>query len=258
MSDRLQKLEQLVTLLRGPAGCPWDRDQTLSDLRAYLLEEAHEAAAAIDSDNPDELSEELGDLLFQIVFVARICEESGYFDLSSVIERIHAKMVERHPHVFGDEQLPDSAAVRSAWEKRKLRDRQRSILADVPASLPALVAAYRVTQKVSAVGFDWPDVDSVLEKVDEELRELRGEIHSPNAGEGRESLREELGDLLFTIANLSRKLEIDPEAALAAANAKFRRRFQQVEVLVQERGKSLENATLGDLDKIWNEVKAGE
>jgi len=219
----LQKLLDLVARLRAPDGCPWDREQKLADIRAYFLEEAHEVAGAIDGGDWGELAEELGDLLFQIAFIGRLAEEAGAFSLSQVIDRVHHKMVTRHPHVFGDEVLADAQAVRQAWERRKLREEpgRASLLAGVPASLPALLAAYRLTQKAAGVGFDWPDAGAVLAKVDEETAELREAL----AGGDREALREEVGDLLFTLANLARKLDLDPEAALAAANLKFRRRF---------------------------------
>src|SRR4029079_14908947 len=215
----LQKLLDLVTRLRAPDGCPWDREQGLADVRAYLLEEAHEAAGAIDNGDWGEIAEELGDLLFQIAFIGRLAEEAGAFSLSQVVDRVHHKMVARHPHVFGDETLADSQAVRQAWERRKLREEpgRASLLAGVPASLPALLGAYRLTQKAAGVGFDWPDAGAVLAKVDEGI----GELRAAQAAGDREKIQEEVGDLLFTVANLARKLGVDPEAALAGTNRKF-------------------------------------
>jgi ATP diphosphatase len=249
----LQKLLDLVTRLRAPDGCPWDREQGLADLRAYLLEEAHEVAGAIDGGDWGELAEELGDLLFQIAFIGRLAAETGAFSLSQVIDRVHHKMVARHPHVFGDEVLADSQAVRQAWERRKLREEpgRASLLAGVPASLPALLGAYRLTQKAAGVGFDWPDAGAVLAKVDEETAELREAL----AAGDREATREEVGDLLFTLANLARKLDVDPEAALAGTNLKFRRRFEQVEKGLAARGKSTAEATLAEMDALWEEAK---
>jgi MazG family protein len=258
VSDRLRELEQLIVILRGPGGCPWDREQRLSDLRAYILEEAHEVAAAIDSGINRELASELGDLLFQIVFVAKLAEAAGAFDLTQVIRQIQQKMIRRHPHVFGEECLADSAAVREAWERRKLANREQSILAGVPTSLPTLLAAYRMTQKAAAVGFDWPDLESIVAKVEEELAELQAEIAGSGSGHEKKSIREEIGDLIFTVANLARRLEVDPEAALASANEKFKRRFQSLEIRLSERGGSLADATLGELDELWNEVKTDE
>jgi len=252
MAD-LQKLLDLVARLRAPDGCPWDREQVLANLRAYLLEEAHEAAGAIDNADWGEIAEELGDLLFQIAFIGRLAEEAGAFSLSQVVDRVHHKMVARHPHVFGDEVLADSQAVRQAWERRKLREEpdRASLLAGVPASLPALLGAYRLTQKAAGVGFDWPDAGAVLEKVEEEAAELREAL----AAGDREATREEVGDLLFTLANLARKLDVDPEAALAGTNLKFRRRFAQVEKGLAARGKSAAEASLEEMDALWEEAK---
>ncbi len=255
----IAKLRDLVRRLRAPDGCPWDREQTLGDLRAYLLEEAHEAAAAIDSGSSGELREELGDLLFQVVFIARLAEEAGDFDLAGVIDTVHAKMIERHPHVFGDAgPEADAASVRRSWERRKLarEPSSRSLLDGVPGSLPTLTAAYRITQKAAGVGFDWPDVGAVLDKVREELAEVEHEL-TGRRGES-EQLREELGDLLFAVANLARHLEVDPEAALARGNLKFRRRFAAVEQAFRDRGRPLAEATLDEMDEVWEQVKTRE
>ncbi len=291
------KLVDLVGRLRGPGGCPWDREQELADLRAYLLEEAHEAAAALDdvvasggapADGDAcgsggtkaerawrELGDELGDLLFQAAFVIRLGEEAGHLERRRVVDGVHAKMVARHPHVFppaggvadgeGEEEgeteeLEDAAAVSRAWERRKLEQRKlaggeaTSLLAGVPTSLPALLAAYRLTQKAAGVGFDWPDAATVLAKVDEELAELKAEVDAGNT----EGSGEEVGDLLFTVANLARKLGHDPEAALAAANAKFRRRFAAVEAGLKERGRPLAEAELEEMDALWEASKRQE
>ena len=257
----LQKLVDLVARLRAPDGCPWDREQKLADTRAYLLEEAHEAAAAIDGDDGGEIAAELGDLLFQIAFIGRLGEESGAFTLAAAIEAVHQKMVARHPHVFGDEVLADSQAVREAWERRKLRQEpaRGSLLSGVPASLPALLAAYRLTQKAAGVGFDWPRAAAVLAKLEEEIGELRQALASPDGGEetAAAAVREEVGDLLFTVANLARKLGVDPEAALAGTNRKFRQRFGRIEEELAARGKSPADATLAEMDEIWQAAKGG-
>lgn len=258
----LQKLVDLVARLRAPDGCPWDREQSLPDVRAYLLEEAHELAGAIDGGDWEELAEELGDMLFQVAFIARLAEEAGAFRLSQVIDRVHHKMVERHPHVFGSEEagekgsLADAEAVRQAWERRKLQrePKRQSLFSGVPASLPALLAAYRLTQKASGVGFDWPDAAPVLAKAEEEIAELKGALA---AGE-KAGVREEVGDLLFTVANLARKLEVDPEAALAGTNLKFRRRFAHIEGALAADGKTAAEATLEEMDALWEEAKREE
>jgi MazG family protein len=271
----IEKLVALVHRLRAPDGCPWDRQQTLADVRTYLLEEAHEAADAIDRGDHEDLCGELGDLLFQIVFIAVLGSEQKAFDLSQVIDGIHAKMIARHPHVFGEEKLADADAVRQAWETRKARQNQgrRSLLAGVPASVPALLAAYRMTQKAAGVGFDWPNLDGVWAKVHEELAELKevtdqlqlepaeGDPAAGTAKEAsktKEAVREELGDLLFALVNLGRKLDLDPEAALAAANLKFRRRFGGVEEALERQGVLPGEATLQQMDALWDEIKQRE
>lgn len=262
-STDLRPLADLVARLRAPDGCPWDREQRLPDLRAYLLEEAHELAAAIDAGDWRSIAEEAGDLLFQIAFIGRLGEEAGAATLPEAIAGVHAKMVARHPHVFGDKAgdqvLADAGAVRQAWERRKLQHepRRESLFSGVPASLPALLAAYRLTQKAAGVGFDWPDAAAVLAKVDEEIGELRAALAGA-AGVDREAAAEEVGDLLFTLANLARKLEIDPEAALAACNLKFRRRFAAIETALAERGKTAADATLAEMDELWDEAKRRE
>lgn len=279
----LGKLLALVETLRGSEGCPWDRQQRLVDVRAYLIEEAHEVAAAIDgvaaagsgdgelppAGDPAwaELADELGDLLFQAAFVARIGEEAGAFTAADAVARIHAKMIARHPHVFppdgGErETLADAAAVEQVWERRKLaaRGEGASLLGGVPRSLPALTGAYRMTQKAAGVGFDWPDPAEVLAKIDEEIAELRAELAAePPAAAGAgpsPGVQEEIGDLLFTAANLARKLGIDPEAALAAANLKFRHRFGEIEHRAAAQGRNLSDLDLPELDTLWNQVKA--
>ncbi|HYU31748.1 MAG TPA: nucleoside triphosphate pyrophosphohydrolase [Thermoanaerobaculia bacterium] len=249
----LQKLLDLVARLRAQDGCPWDREQGLADVRAYLLEEAHEVAGAIDSGDWGELAEELGDLLFQVAFIGRLAEEAGAFSVSQVVDGVYQKMVARHPHVFGDEVLADAEAVRQAWERRKLKEEpgRASLLAGVPGSLPALLAAYRLTQKAAGVGFDWPDADAVLVKAEEEIEELRHALAEGDEG----SVREELGDVLFTLANLARKLAVDPEAALAGTNRKFRKRFSQVEEGLAAQGKTAAEASLAEMDALWEEAK---
>lgn len=266
----LESLGRLVRRLRAPDGCPWDRKQKLADLRTYLLEEAHEVAAAIDQGEPGAIAEELGDLLFQVAFVGVLGEEEGHFDLPGVAAGIEAKMIERHPHVFGEgDRLADAGAVVRAWEQAKRRRRAaaagpdgapESQLAGVPSSLPALAAAYRLGQKAAGVGFDWPDTAGVLAKVREELAEIEAEL-APAGGEktpDAEALAAEVGDLLFAVANLARHLEVDPESALARGNLKFRRRFAGVERLCHERGLDLPRLGLEQLDALWDEVKRGE
>ncbi len=260
-NNPIADLSTLVRKLRGPEGCPWDREQRLVDLRAYLLEEAHEVAAAIDSGDWDDLRAELGDLLFQVVFIADLAEEQSAFDLLEVSREIEAKMVARHPHVFGSERLSNAAEVHRAWERRKLASKatKASILDGLPDSLPSLLASYRMTQKVAGVGFDWPDAKAVFEKVEEELEELRQAIQDGSTQEARqEAISEEIGDLLFTLANLARHLEIDPEAALASSNRKFRHRFRAVEEDLDNSHSSLAEATTDQMEAAWQRVKSRE
>lgn len=255
--DELEDLVQLVRRLRRPDGCPWDRKQTLASVRAYLIEESHELAAAIDAEDFDELREELGDVLFQIAFIACLAEEQGRFRAADAVAGIHRKMVERHPHVFGDAgPLTTEKEVLAAWEAGKADGGKRSVLAGVPPSLPALTGAYRLTQKAAGVGFDWPDVDGVTAKIREELDEVDEVLAAPPSSSQRARMEEEIGDLLFSVANLARHLDIDPEVALARGNLKFRRRFEALEGIFKERGEDLVDADLEAMDRVWNEVKA--
>jgi len=264
----LARLATLVARLRAPGGCPWDREQTLASVRAYLLEEAHEAAAAIDAGDRDALLDELGDLLFQAAFLGRLLEERDAGALGEALARVEAKMIARHPHVFGGETFADAKAVADAWERRKARARGAGPGSHLDGAaapgLPALLAAYRLGQKAAGVGFDWRDAREVLAKVDEELAELRQELppaarRRPRRGARPEArVAEEIGDLLFAVANLARHLEIDPEAALAAANLKFRRRFSEVERALAARGRNLADATLAEMEAAWARAKRGE
>jgi MazG family protein len=253
----LRRLTELVARLRGPEGCPWDREQALGNLRGYLLEEAHEAAAAIDTGDWSQLEGELGDLLFQVAFLVRLGEEAGELTIRGVIDRIETKMIARHPHVFGDETVEDASTVRRAWERRKVAEENTSPLAGIPESLPALLFSYRMTQKAAGVGFDWSRTEQVIEKLREEISELEDEIVAPIQPDAAR-IEEELGDTLFTVANLGRHLGIDPEGALARANRKFRRRFERVEELVAQSGGSLADADSAELERLWEHVKSEE
>ena len=282
LNGSIDDLLELVRRLRAADGCPWDREQTLESVRAYLLEEAHEAAAAIDDavagHGPDALREELGDLLFQVAFIGRLAEERGDFHLRDSIRDVHRKMVQRHPHVFSDESGDESSGksrqdvpadaddVARRWARRKASETaaDRSILDGVPTSLPSLVAAYRLGQKAGGVGFDWPDLDPVLAKVREELSEVEAAVESGGTldadapADARSRVASEIGDLLFAVTNLARHLDVDPEAALARTNLKFRRRFGAIESELRRRGIALADASLDEMDTIWNDVKAAE
>jgi MazG family protein len=267
MSDpSLAVLVDLVRRLRAPDGCPWDREQTLVDVRAYLLEEAHEVAAAIDEGSLERIAGELGDLLFQLVFVAELTAERGGADLGRIATAVREKMVERHPHVFGGETLTTAAQVTRAWESRKARRKgeAESILDGVPPSLPSLLAALRMTQKAAGVGFDWSDVSGVLDKIGEELGELRDALANTFAQSERRDVEtppeveEEVGDLLFAVVNLARHLDVDPEGALARTNLKFRRRFASIERQLALRGVPLDRAGATVLEELWERAKRRE
>jgi MazG family protein len=242
--------------LRGPDGCPWDREQTLRTLRPYVLEETYEVLEAIESGDPREHREELGDLLLQIVFQAQLAAEAGQFDFADVAEGISDKLVSRHPHVFGDSAVKDSEGVLRQWAALKQKEKAargggRSVLEGVPRELPALARAERLTEKASRIGFDWPDAAGARAKVDEELRELDEAMGSGDRGR----IEDELGDLLFAVANLARKLSLPPEEALRNAVGRFVARFEHVERELARRGVPHGQATLAEMDALWDEAK---
>ncbi len=260
-SCSLAPIAELIDRLR--VDCPWDRELSLADLRAYLIEEAHELAAAIDERDPAAINEELGDLLFEAVYVARLtAAELEEMPLGGAIRTVIDKMVARHPHVFGDEkdqEGPGSAAeVAARWEQRKRNsDGERSVLDGVPASLPALVGAYRLGQKAAGIGFGWNSTEAVRAKVAEELGELDQETAGGQAGQSAGAtarVEEELGDVLFAVANLARHLKVDPERALAAANRKFRRRFAAMEAELEPGGEH----RMEELERLWERAKERE
>jgi MazG family protein len=253
----LLRLLDIMRRLRDPqGGCPWDREQDFASIAPYTIEEAYEVADAIARGTPPELESELGDLLFQVVFHARMGEERGWFDFASVADSIADKLTARHPHVFADVKVGSSAEQNRAWEEHKARERaarnkdSSSELADVPLALPALSRASKLGKRAGRVGFDWPDAQGVRAKIDEELREV---VQAADA-----QREEEVGDLLFAVANWSRHLAVDPEEALRQANAKFERRFRAMESLARERSLSLKELDAASWDALWNEVKSRE
>src|SRR5512136_1012855 len=236
-SDAVERLLSIMARLRGPDGCPWDREQTLATLRPYVLEETYEVLEAIDSGDPEAHREELGDLLLQIVFQARIAEEQGLFDLAGVADAISDKLVSRHPHVFGDAEARDADAVLRQWAALKRKENEakgggKSVLEGVPREMPGLARAERLTAKASRIGFDWPDAGGARAKVAEEVAELDEAI----AGGDRRAVEDELGDVLFAVANLARKLGIPPEEALRGTLGKFIYRFEYLEAALARRG----------------------
>lgn len=252
-------LRALSARLRAPDGCPWDREQTLESLKTYIIEEAYEVVDAITDSDGSMLAGELGDLLFQIVFAAQIAAERGLFDIDDVCRGIHAKMVRRHPHVFGDVEVRGAPDVVRNWEVIKAKEpREGGALAGVPRQLPALLKALRITEKAAALGFDWERAMDVVAKLEEEVGELKEQLASGRGSASREGVREELGDVLFVMANLARQLGVDPEAALQGANDKFTRRFGAMEDEARRQGAHLAALGPAQLDALWNLVKAAE
>jgi MazG family protein len=255
-ADAIRRLLGIMDKLRDPGGCPWDREQTLRTLTPYLLEEAHEVIEAIETGDVAHHREELGDLLFQVVFQARIAREEGKFDFADVCDSISDKLTRRHPHVFGDVSVSGSTEVVKNWERikaeeRKEKGQERSAIGGVPVGLPALVRAERLTEKASAVGFDWPDAKGVVAKIKEELDELLHAMEHQDRGQ----VESELGDLLFATANLGRFLKVHPEEALRGTLRRFESRFHHIEARLRDRGSSPRESTLAEMDALWQEAK---
>ena len=272
MTANFQDLVELMQKLRSPDGCPWDREQTYASLAPMLLEEAYEAFEAVEEardGSPTGLRDELGDLLFQIVFYAQVAKEQGDFSIIDVTNAIHEKMVRRHPHVFADTDAADTATVLRNWEAMKQEERRaagktersESLLDGVSSKAPALMEAHQLSTKAARVGFDWEKIEDIFAKLDEEISELRVAIQthaSSNAEADHTRVREELGDLLFALTNIARHLKVEPEAALKLTNRKFRRRFGFIEEKLQQRGQSFEAATLDEMEQLWQEAKSSE
>ena len=267
---RFARLVQVMQTLRSPEGCPWDREQTLSSLRPYVLEETYELLDALDRGDLAALCEELGDFLFEAVFLAQIAHEGGHFSIGDSIQAITEKLIRRHPHVFTADGVPLAEARESItagqviekWEDVKARERRDSaaakaeatILSGVPKTLPALLRAFELSSRAAAVGFDWEKAADVVDKIDEEVAELREEVQRPNVDAAR--VEEEMGDLFFALANLARKMGVEPEAALRKANDKFQRRFTALESRVKTEGHAIRDLSLHTLEAYWQELKA--
>ncbi len=245
---------EVVKKLRGPNGCPWDRKQTPQTLKKYLIEEAYEAYEAIERESPEEVKEELGDLLFLILMIAYIYEEKGVFSVEQLLEASKAKMIRRHPHVFGEERVRDAEEVLKQWKKIKEQEgktKGASSLGELPKSLPALQKAFRIGERAERVGFDWSNPQEVLTKLEEEMEELKEALKSGSLNH----IKEEIGDFLFTVANLSRKLGINPEEALRHSLDKFCERFFEMERYFRSMGKDLSSVTLEEMDAVWERLK---
>ncbi|MCI4626767.1 MAG: nucleoside triphosphate pyrophosphohydrolase [Candidatus Magnetoovum sp. WYHC-5] len=261
----LQKLLNIMSRLRSEDGCPWDRAQNHESLISYLIEETYELTEALDSKQPEHIKEELGDLLFQIVFHTQLAQEAGWFNMTEVIEKIAQKMVKRHPHVFANAKYETAEEVSKQWQERKKEEgkHQNSILEGIPKALPALLRAYRVQKRASRVGFDWTDANGAITKLEEEINELKdaiGEIDKANTVNSNtvnnsNNIEEELGDILFSTVNVSRLLAINPEEALRKATNKFIRRFNYIEEQIMSTGQDLGTVTLKEMDRLWDEAK---
>jgi MazG family protein len=256
--EAFQTLVDIMARLRGREGCPWDREQTLESLRAFLLEETHEVLDAIDRGDYAGLKGEIGDLIFEGVFLAQICSDEGRFTVADSLDAINAKLIRRHPHIFDPfgRPLEHPSEVMTQWEQIKAQEQaesgeQRGVLKGLARSLPALLRAHEIGTRVAAVGFDWARTDDVVDKIEEEVAELR----DANSTEGAARTEEEMGDLLFSIANLARKMGIDPESALRKANEKFTKRFEALEAWYHARGRSVHDATLEDMESVWQKIK---
>ncbi|HTQ62031.1 MAG TPA: nucleoside triphosphate pyrophosphohydrolase [Candidatus Solibacter sp.] len=265
-----EKLAEVQARLRAPDGCPWDREQTHATLRTYLIEEAYEVLEALEGGDDSKFAEEMGDLLLQIVFHSQIAKEEGRFTVSDVIREVHDKMVRRHPHVFGEKSAKDAAEVLKNWEQSKKEERiaaekksgkegrkaneTASLLDGVSKALPAALEGFQLTRRAARIGFDWPNIGGVIEKMNEEAEELRQALDSENAGR----IEEEMGDLLFSAINLSRFLQIDPEIALKKANTKFSARFRRMEELAKESGKMLADVPREQMEEFWEAAKLAE
>jgi MazG family protein len=273
MPATFKDLIDLMDRLRSPNGCPWDREQTYATLAPMMLEEAYEAFEAVEearAGRPQELRDELGDLLFQIVFYAQVAKERGEFTIDDVTNAIHTKMVHRHPHVFGDVKADDSATVLLNWETMKAEERRAagksedtktSILDGVPSKAPALMEAHQLSTKAARVGFDWKHVDDIFDKLQEEIGELRSAISDHSNLKDEEThtrVREELGDLLFAATNIARHMQVEPEAALKLTNRKFRKRFNYIEESIRAKGQAFNQTSIDEMEKLWQEAKAGE
>jgi tetrapyrrole methylase family protein/MazG family protein len=265
-----EKLAAVQARLRAPDGCPWDREQTHASLRTYLIEEAYEVLEALESGDDGKFAEEMGDLLLQIVFHSRIAQEEGRFDVSDVIRKVHDKMVRRHPHVFGEKRAKDTAEVLKNWEQIKKEERRAagmkgadgskeqgkagSLLDGVSRALPAALEGVQLTRRAARIGFDWKNVEGVIDKMNEETGELRRALSAKDTG----CTEEEMGDLLFAAVNLARFLHIDPEIALKKANAKFSSRFRRMEELAAETGATLADVPRGRMEELWDTAKRSE
>lgn len=289
--ERFERAVQIMARLRGPGGCPWDREQSFDSIKPYTLEETYEVLEAIDNRDWTELTGELGDLLLQVLFYAQMAKEEGHFSIDDVLDRLSGKLIGRHPHVFGDVEAKTSADVLRNWEALKAEEKKKrleqgggksakeqehpeSILAGVSSAIPSLLEAYKLSSRAAHVGFEWPEIEGLFDKLHEETGELRDEINKwpepgptpPGRGiansrghvipeDLRERLEDEVGDLFFVLVNIARYLSLDPESALRKTNRKFKRRFQWMEAQLREKGGTIHNSSLEEMESLWQESK---
>ena len=255
MTAEFKKLTEIVDILMGENGCPWDKVQTRESLKPYLVEETYETLEALDGNNPEEIKEELGDLLYQILFPAKISENKNEFDITDVIESISNKMVHRHPHVFKEKNLETPDQVVNQWEEIKTKEKskigRKSVLDGIPSHLPSLQRSQKLQKKAAKQGFDWDEINSVLDKLDEEVAEFKKAVLSGK----KKDMKEELGDILFVLVNIAKFNKIDAEEALRSTNNKFIKRFQHIEAEVAKRGKTLKETPLEELEQYWQDAK---
>jgi len=257
---KIDAVIRLIETLRGTGGCPWDREQTPKTISVYLVEEIFELVDAIESGSPDAVCEELGDVLFHILFVTRLFRESGDFDIQDVVRGVNEKMIRRHPHVFGNDSVSGTAEIRDRWHAIKIKEKPpgkgASILDSVPTGLPALMRAYRVSERAARTGFDWNDISGVMEKVEEEWSEFQSKLSKDDPDKkDRERLALEFGDILFTLVNVARFAHIHPETALTGSIKKFEKRFRHMEHALSESGKSVDSVPAEELDRLWEAAK---
>lgn len=292
--ERFERAVRIMARLRGPGGCPWDREQTFDTIKPYTLEETYEVLEAIDNRDWDELKGELGDLLLQVLFYAEMAQEAGHFSIDDVLDRLSNKLVNRHPHVFGDVEANTSGEVLRNWEVLKAEEKKKrleqgggkaakdkehpeSVLAGISSSVPSLLEAFKISSRAAHVGFEWPTIEGIFDKLSEETEELRHELKAwpvpgptpPGRGiadsngqsiplELRERLEDEVGDLFFVLVNIARYLSLDPESALRKTNRKFKRRFQWIEQQLRQNGRTIHNSTLEEMETLWQEFKKQE
>jgi MazG family protein len=266
--EKFERLIEIMATLRGPNGCPWDKQQDFNSLKPMLVEEVYEVLEAVENGDFDGISEELGDLLLHVVFHAQLGKEAGKFDINDVIAKISDKLVRRHPHVFGNESASSPEEVIKNWEAIKAQEKaqkltsrtqeQRSLLEGIPSKLPAIHEAHQISSRAARVGFDWPDIEGIFDKLQEEVRELKDEISTPssNSDERRARLEDEIGDMFFVIVNIARYLKIDSESALKRANRKFKSRFQYMESELARNGKTLEQTSFEEMEALWQKAKS--